>query len=110
MAYVLMQSDATTLISARQSGPVNYLAMIEEHLPELCLQDSESLNLSQLPSLRRIILLSEEARQGALSWDALLETGRTVPEAEVQQRCAATDPESTAFIMYTSAPPGFPRA
>jgi hypothetical protein len=42
MAYVVEQSDATTLISAGRSGPVNYLAMIEELLPSLRQQDSSS--------------------------------------------------------------------
>jgi fatty-acyl-CoA synthase len=35
MAYVVTQSDATTLISADRSGPVDYLAMIDEFLPDL---------------------------------------------------------------------------
>src|SRR5262245_10003148 len=30
MAYILNQSDATTLISVDRSGPIDYLAMIEE--------------------------------------------------------------------------------
>jgi fatty-acyl-CoA synthase len=40
MEYVVTQSDATTLISAERSGPVSYLAMIEELLPDLRLQDA----------------------------------------------------------------------
>src|SRR5215212_7099939 len=35
MAYIVTQSDATTLISAQRSGPIDYLAMIEELLPGL---------------------------------------------------------------------------
>ncbi len=33
MAYIVAQSDATTLIAAARSGPVDYLAMIEELVP-----------------------------------------------------------------------------
>ena len=35
MAYIVTQSDATTLISADAPGPIDYLAMIEELLPGL---------------------------------------------------------------------------
>src|SRR5437763_520087 len=35
MGYIVSQSDATTLISAQRSGPIDYLAMIEELLPDL---------------------------------------------------------------------------
>src|SRR4030095_6170664 len=35
VAYVLGQSDATTLITAERSGPIDYLAMVQELVPSL---------------------------------------------------------------------------
>src|SRR5712691_5812987 len=35
LAYVLWQSDATTLITVDRSGPVDYLAMVHEICPSL---------------------------------------------------------------------------
>jgi len=52
MAYIVAQSDATTLISAARSGPIDYLAMIEELLPELRQQDADSLAVPALPPQR----------------------------------------------------------
>jgi fatty-acyl-CoA synthase len=109
MAYILSQSDATTPISADRSGPVDYLAMIEELLPDLRHQDPTSIAAADLPGLRRIILLGEPEAPGTLSWDALLEAGRNVSDAELARRSAAVDPDGTAFIMYTSGTTGFPK-
>ncbi|HZO29035.1 MAG TPA: AMP-binding protein [Chloroflexota bacterium] len=111
MAYIVTQSDATTLISADRSGPVDYLAMIEDlHLlPDLSRQEPGAISAPHLPALRRVILLSDQAVPGTLAWDALLEAGQQVPAAEVGRRCAATDPDGTAYIMYTSGTTGFPK-
>src|SRR6266702_1928964 len=86
MAYVVTQSDATTLISADQSGPVDYVPMIEELVPGVSQQVA-----------------------GTLDWASLLVAGESVPDAEVQRRCTATDPDGTAFILYTSGTTGFPK-
>jgi len=101
MAYIVDQSDATTLIAAARSGPVDYLAMIEELVPELHGQDAAALAVQALPALRRVILVSSTETPGTLRWEALLENGESVPAAEAARRAAATDPDETAFIMYT---------
>jgi fatty-acyl-CoA synthase len=109
MAYIVTQSDATTLVSGQRSGGVDYLAMIEELLPDLRGQDPESISAPQLPALRRVILLGDESVPGTLRWDALLEAGQAVSDAEIERRSASTDPDGTAFIMYTSGTTGFPK-
>jgi fatty-acyl-CoA synthase len=109
MAYVVMQSDATTLISADRSGPVDYLAMIEELLPDLRHQDPENISVTDLPALRRVILLSDQPAPGTLHWGSLLGSAGSESNAEVERRSAATDPDGTAFILYTSGTTGFPK-
>src|SRR5918911_1143882 len=64
MAYIVTQSDATTLISGQRSRGVDYLAMIEELLPDLRRQDPERIATPQLPALRRVILLGDERVPG----------------------------------------------
>ena len=108
MAYIVTQSDATTVIAADRSHGVDYLGMLEELLPGLREQDPERLAIESAPRLRRVIILGAES-PGTLHWDALLRAGEAVPSDELARRSAAVDPDGTVYIMYTSGTTGFPK-
>ncbi|MBO0741645.1 MAG: AMP-binding protein [Hyphomicrobiaceae bacterium] len=107
-AYVLGQSDSTTLIIAARSGPIDYLGMVRTMLPSLGSQ-REAVDASNLPALQRIIVLDEASTPGTIAWSSVLEAGARVREDALRARMAAVDPDATAFIIYTSGTTGFPK-
>jgi fatty-acyl-CoA synthase len=107
-AYVLGQSDATALVIAAHSGPVDYLAMVRALLPSLG-STGYAVRDPKLPGLRRVVVLGDSPVPGTVPWSALLEGGARVSEAALSTRVAAVDPDATAFLMYTSGTTGFPK-
>ena len=104
MAYVLAQSDAAAVLIAERSGPVDYLTMMREVVPGLGTRPD-----SRFPCLRRVIALSDRDHGDATSWREMLDRGRAVSEATLDERAARVDPEGAAFIFYTSGTTGFPK-
>ena len=109
MAYIVRQSDASTLITAARAGPIDYLGMVEELIPGLPQQDAHALVSTATPALRRVVVLHDAPVPGTLHWEALLKAGEGLAHAELERRSAAVDPEGTAYIMYTSGTTGFPK-
>ena len=96
VAYIVDQSDSSTLILAERSGPIDYLGMVRE------------LD-GRLPKLKQLVVLGERPRPSTVPWPALIERGGAVSAAALAQRAAAVDPDALAFLMYTSGTTGFPK-
>lgn len=109
MAYIVQQSDATTLITAARAGPIDYMGMVEELVPDLRQQEPRALRSTAVPALRRIIVFHDAPVAGTLPWEAVLTAGEAVAEVGLERRSAAVNPDATAYIMYTSGTTGFPK-
>ena len=105
MAYVLGQSDAVAMLLAERSGPVDYLAMMREVVPDLGARPDV-----RFPVLRHVVVLSERAVPPAVGWQRMVEDGRRVTDDALRARAAAVDPGQSAFFFYTSGTTGFPKA
>jgi fatty-acyl-CoA synthase len=106
VAYVLGQSDATTLIIAERSGPIDYLGMVRELAPSLA---GGATREARFPHLRRVISVGDEPRAETLSWRAVQAAGHGIDAAALAARAEAVDPDGIAFFFYTSGTTGFPK-
>ena len=104
VAYILDQSDSTTLILVDRSGPIDYLAIVRELAPV-----GVPAERTRLPKLEHLVLLSEESRPQTVDWQELRAAGAAVDETALLMRAAAVDPEDLAFLMYTSGTTGVPK-
>jgi len=66
LRYILRQSDATTLLCADHSGPVDYLETLGEVLPALAESVPGELLVEDFPRLRRVIVDADDPYPGCL--------------------------------------------
>ncbi|MEE8173448.1 MAG: AMP-binding protein [Alphaproteobacteria bacterium] len=109
VAYTVKQSESATWISMARSGPVDYLAMIRENLPDIGAQARHDLNCENFPKLRRVVVLGEDPAPGMFAWVDLLQAADTVSQGELDARAAAVDADDVVIIGYTSGTTGRPK-
>lgn len=109
LEYLLKQSDSTTLILMEEYRDSSYINMIYELAPELKSCQPGKLECKRLPSLRNVIVLSENRYQGTFSWNDLLKMAEEVSDEELDTRMNSLDPHDVINMQYTSGTTGFPK-
>jgi fatty-acyl-CoA synthase len=113
LEYVLRQADCRMLITHDVSGPIDYMAMVRELVPEmgpgLNGRMTETIASAAFPELRQVILKTETPCPGTTLFGRLSELAADVSDAQLQARAAAVRPDDIFFIMYTSGTTGFPK-
>jgi fatty-acyl-CoA synthase len=115
LAYVLAQSDATTLILQDAARGVDYFAILSQVDPGWQQQPAGAWASARLPSLRRAIALGAGALPPSASAFAAVESiggallGGASSDAVLQSRVAAVQPGAVAQILYTSGTTSFPK-
>jgi long-chain acyl-CoA synthetase len=83
--------------------------------PVVLVQDQEQLSKvlakrAELPGLRHVVLMGDEASDGAMTWDEFVRRGSEVSDASLDARMDALGPRDGATLIYTSGTTGPPKA
>jgi fatty-acyl-CoA synthase len=108
LAYVLRQSNAKGLALVERFRTSDYVAMLHEVCPEIAAAASGTPPAA-CPALREVVLIRGTASSGLRSWQAMLDAGRRVSDAELVARRRAVAPDDVVNIQYTSGTTGFPK-
>src|SRR3954451_7653053 len=109
LRYLLSQSDASTLLLIESFKASDYVAMINELIPELRDSEPGDLKSAQFPQLKRVIFIGKQPQPGMIQWGDLAGIGVNVSDDELAERQAACDPDDVINIQYTSGTTGFPK-
>jgi fatty-acyl-CoA synthase len=73
--YVLSQSNTGTLLSDDKSGPVSYLEILREVIPN---PKALKNGIKEFPDLHRIVFVGEEQYNGTSLWTEVLVSGAEI--------------------------------
>ncbi len=116
VAYVLSQSEATTLIVQERGGVtgrgVRYFDILAQLDPDWTRQRRGAWRCERMPALRRVIgLPTDRALPAGMEDFHAIETHgrRCLEDGALARRCAQVGPDDVAQILYTSGTTSFPK-
>jgi fatty-acyl-CoA synthase len=104
LGYILRQSDAETLLLTDHLGPVDYLEILHEVLPDLAAAVPGEPAGAALPRLRHVIVDAEDPYPGCHRLRDVVDLGRAA--APLPPPPAADD---VWTLLYTSGTTSFPK-
>lgn len=109
LAYVLEQSDATTLFVVERSRDVDLAARLASRCPELAGARPGHLASRRFPLLKRVALLDDRRLPGVLAWSDVLAASAGITDHMLRRRQDGVDPHDVVHLQYTAGATGRPK-
>ncbi len=109
LEYLVKQADLKALCVVDGFKDSDYVAMVNELVPELKNSERGRLNSERFPELRDIIYLGPQKHRGMYSLPELLLLGQHADQLSFQAAEAACSPDDVVNMQYTSGTTGFPK-
>jgi fatty-acyl-CoA synthase len=109
LEYVLNKVGCKGLVTGVRFKTSDYIAMLQDLLPELADCRPGELEAARVPSLRTVIRLGGEATPGMFDFEEVLASGRSAPSGPLAAVMASQSPFDAINIQFTSGTTGSPK-
>ncbi len=109
LKYALKKTGCKALILAPVFKSSNYLGMIQQVIPELAQAKPGDLQTDELPELRCVIVADDAPPPGCIAFPDVVDWGRDVPKAGLDEISQALDRNDPINIQFTSGTTGRPK-
>ena len=109
LTYTLNKVACKALILARKFKSSHYVDVIRDIAPGIDTSLPGQLNLAALPSLRSLIVISEEPLAGMFRFDDIASMAPTDATAQLASRARLNQPDDAINIQFTSGTTGLPK-
>jgi len=109
LEYIIDQSDMTTLCLIDGFRDSNYVAMVNELIPELKTAQRGKLVSTRFPLLKNLVFIGQEKHRGMFNTQELLLLGSQVSDDELVRIKNSLDCHEVINMQYTSGTTGFPK-
>jgi len=109
LEYLIQQSDITTLCLVDGFRDSDYVAMVNELIPELRESQRGHLHSEKFPFLKNLVFLGPQKHRGMFNTAEVLLLGEHRDDAELDAVRATLHHHEVANMQYTSGTTGFPK-
>ncbi len=107
--YLLNQSDSGTLFMVKSWKDTDYVATLNEVVPELASAAPGHLTSAKLPFLKNVVFIGSETPAGMLNFREITAMGEEVTDGELAAVESTLDRHDVINMQYTSGTTGFPK-
>ena len=109
LEYVLDKVSCSALILAPSFKSSDYLAIVQDVVPEIAASRAGQLRSTRLPQLRHVIRLGREATPGMHNFDQLMDGITEADLAHLDEVSASLQFDDAVNIQFTSGTTGAPK-